>query len=174
MLTVLSVAAFAISVLPVHVYSYAYICSADGQAEVTSSLYKLIPIFGLKLNYHNIQKLASRDKDSANKNDGGGTNFNLLEIYNKLCILKIIQLSDFGLQSGIGAYAALAQSWLTELLYAFVKCNGGKTKLRNYVVLNREHDNIVYYIKIVGVINLITLSRLFIVYLWGKLNERKN
>ena len=82
-------------------------------------------------------------------------------------------MGDFGLQNQGNAYAVLAQHSITQAVYTFVKVNGGKTKLKNYVVLNGEHSHINYCLKLVGVINLMVLIRLFIVYFWSKINERK-
>lgn len=107
------------------------------------------------------------------KVDTSFINRNALKIFNNLCITKIVQLSDFGLMSENNIYIAFAQNCLTQAFYAFVRLNGGKVKLRNYTLLNYEHENITYYLKLVGVINLITVGKIFTLLLWEKLNELK-
>lgn len=168
----LSAAAFIIYIFPVHVYTYVYVTTQKGYINLNVSLFKFIPLykghFKLKPSFKDIKPLF--------KNDGGlklKYPSHYIDLYNKLCITKIIQVGDFGIQNEDNVYLALAQNSLTQALYTFVKVNGGRTKLKNYVVLNNEHDYISYCLKLVGVINLIVLIRVFIVYFWSVLNERK-
>ena len=101
------------------------------------------------------------------------TPINWLKIYNNLCITKIVQLGDYGIQNPNNVYVALANNAFTNALYTFVKINGGrKTKLKNYTILNYEHAHVHYYLKLAGVINVITLAKLFTLFIWGRLNER--
>jgi hypothetical protein len=95
------------------------------------------------------------------------------KIFNNVCITKIIQLADFGLQGEINGYLSLAQINLTKALYLFVKANGGKTKLKNYVILNYDHDFINYYLKVVGVINLIVVFKIILVLIMEKIKNVK-
>ncbi|MGN0812753.1 MAG: hypothetical protein ACI4MQ_04495 [Candidatus Coproplasma sp.] len=167
-----SAIAFALYIFPVYVFSYVYVTTQKNYASINISLFKLIPLYKgineLKLNLNEILNLLG---------DDGGLKLKFpshyVDLYNKLCITKIIQVCDFGLQNQGNAYAALAQHSLTQAAYTFVKVNGGKTKLKNYVVLNAEHGHINYCLKLVGVINLMALLRLFIVYFWSVINERK-
>lgn len=166
----ISAIAFALYIFPIHVFSYVYVTTQKRYASINISLFKLIPL------YKSINKL---ELSFPNSDDNDEDKLDLkypqhyIDLYNKLCITKIVQIGDFGLQKQINAYAALSQHMITQALYAFVKVNGGKTKLRNYVVLNAEHGHINYGLKVVGVINLMALLRLFIIYFWSVINERK-
>ncbi len=163
---------FLICVFPVHVIGYVYVSSAEKYASVNVTLYRLITI--LNVNTEKPPKQEDKDKDE-DKDDGKSkklmTPENWLKIFNKLCITKIVQLGDYGLQNPDNAYIALGNKTLTDAVYTFVKVNGGKTKLKNFSVLNYEHSDVNYYLKLAGVINIITLTRLFITFIWGKINE---
>lgn len=167
-----SAIAFALYVFPVHVFSYVYVTTQKGYASLNISLFKLIPLYKgineLKLDLKSMAELADGDVGLKLKYPS-----HYVDLYNKLCITKIVQVSDFGLQNQSNAYAAIAQHAFTQAVYTFVKVNSGKTKLKNYVVFNGEHGYLNYCLKLVGVINLMSLIRLFIVYYWSVLNERK-
>ncbi|MGN0806626.1 MAG: hypothetical protein ACI4MC_06260 [Candidatus Coproplasma sp.] len=159
-------------IFPVHVFSYVYITTQKGYASLNVSLFRLIPLYKDKNQLKfDIGSIADSAKDE------GGVKLkypsHYVDLYNKLCITKIVQVADFGMQNQNNAYTALAEQSLTKALFTFVKINGGKTKLKNYVVLNGEHGYVNYYLKLVGVINLMSLLRLIIVYFWSVLNERK-
>lgn len=162
---------FLISVFPVHIIGYVYVSSAEKYASVNVTLYRLFTI----LNF-NTEKPPKQDEKDADKDDKKSkkimTPQNWLKMFNKLCITKIVQLGDYGLQNPDNSYVALANEAATCAVYTFVKANGGRTKLKNYTVLNYEHPNVNYYLKLAGVINIITLTRLFITFIWGKINEK--
>lgn len=166
-----SAIAFLLYIFPVHVFSYVYVSTQKSYASINVSLFRLIPLYKdtneLRLDFKSITEITN----------GNGTKLkypkHYYDLYNKLCITKIVQVCDFGMQNQNAAYIALAQHSLTQAAYSFVKINGGKTKLRNYVVLNGEHDYVNYYLKLVGVINLMGLLKLIFLYFWGVLNERK-
>lgn len=166
----ISAIAFFIYVFPVHVFSYVYVSTQDNYFNLNVSLFRLIPLF----NFNSKKSFKIRN----DYDDGEDSALKLkypshyLDLYNKLCITKIVQVADFGIQKQSNVYALLAQHMVTQGVYSFVKINGGKTKLRNYVVINNEHGYINYYLKLVGVINLMVLLRLIIIYFWSKLNER--
>ena len=164
--------AFILYIFPVHVFSYVFVTTQNNYANVNVSLFRLIPL------YKDTNKLQFDLGSFFNLQNDGEVKLkypsHYVELYNKLCITKIVQVGDFGIQNPNNAYIALAQHSLTQAVYSFVKINGGKTKLRNFVVLNGEHGYVNYYLKVVGVINLMSLIRLFIIYYWGVLNERKN
>lgn len=164
---------FLITVFPVHVFNYVFISSMNGTMEINVSLYRLIPVIKLSTETNLKHKIKNTIKSKKDGDDKIPETLNILEAYNKLCITKIVQLTDFGVKNQANVYAALAQNALTNALYCFVKANGGITKLRNFTILNCEHDKVNYYLKVAGVINFVTLSRLFIIYLWSKINERK-
>lgn len=162
---------FLISIFPVHVFSYVYLSTQNNYTSLNVSLFRLIPL----LNF-NSKKAFKIKKDGS---DDDKKSFpkpkypsHYLDLYNKLCLTKIVQVADFGMQNQNNAYALLAQHAATQGLYSFVRINGGKTKLRNYVVINNEHGDINYYLKLVGVINLMVLLKLVIIYFWSILNER--
>lgn len=172
-----SAIAFILCIFPVHVFNYVYVTTQQDYASINVSLYRLIPIFKgtTRLSLKALKPNKEEEPDDDGK-DGLKLKYprHYLDLYNKLCITKIIQVSDFGIQNENNSYAALAQYAVTQAVYSFVKINGGRTKLRNYVVLNNEHGNVNYYLKLVGVINLTSLARLFIIYIWSVINERKN
>lgn len=167
----LSAIGFFISVFPIHVFNYVYVSTQQPYASVNVSLFRLIPIFNINTVKNSMTKM--RVNGSEKKVDTSFINKNALKIFNNLCITKIVQLSDFGLLSEKNIYIAFAQNCLTQAVYAFVRVNGGKVKLRNYTLLNYEHENITYYLKLVGVINLLTVGKIFTILLLEKLNELK-
>lgn len=170
---------FAIAVFPVHVFSYVYASTQKMFAGANVSLYRLIPILKINTQKGVPPKLKKKaeEKEKEKKKDKKKSKLVTMErwltIYNNLCITKIVQLTDFGVQSDFCAYAAITQKSLTDAIYAFVKINGGRTKLRNYTVFNYEHGDINYYLKVVGVFNLITFAKLLTVLILEKINERK-
>lgn len=168
----LSAIGFALYIFPVHVFSYVYVTTQKGYVSINISLFKLIPLYRgtnqLKLDLNGMANLVSNDSGLKLKYPS-----HYVDLFNKLCITKIVQVCDLGLQNQTNAYTALAEHTITQAVYTFVKVNGGKTKLRNYVVLNSEHGYINYCLKLVGVINLMVLLRIFIVYFWSVINERK-
>lgn len=172
-LVYLSAISFLIAVFPVHVFNYLYVSTSKKYVGANITLYRLFTIF----NFNTERGVDADDKkedkkDKEDKDDKILTTTNWLKIFNSLCITKIVQLGDYGLLNPNNAYVALANKALTDAVYTFVKLNGGKTKLKNYAILNYEHAHVNYYLKLVGVINVITLSKLFIIFYWGKLNER--
>lgn len=99
---------------------------------------------------------------------------NFYKIFNQLCVYKIIQLSDFGVKNQNNAYAALTQNAFTTAFYKFLQINGNYCKLRNYTVINEEHEYIRYYAKAVTIINLNVILKIFTIIIMEKLNEIKN
>lgn len=168
----LSAIVFFIAVFPVHIFNYVYITTAKPYASLNVSLFRVIPVFNINTVKNSINKMNVNGKEK--KMDKSFISNNALKIFNNLCITKIVQLSDFGLQKPSNIYFAFGQNCLTQAIYAFVRINGGRVKLRNYTLLNYEHDEITYYMKMVGVINLMTIGKIFTILLWEKLNEHKN
>lgn len=169
-LVILSAAGFFIALFPVHIYNYVYVNTGEKYASLNVSAFRLIRIFN-----------ANTIKNSPNKMQINGrdrkVNLNFvkskpLKIFNSLCLLKVVQLGDFGLLSDSSIYFALGQNVLSNAVYSFIEANGGRTKLKNYTVLNREHGKVVYYAKIVGVINLITVTKIIFMLLTEKINEQ--
>lgn len=171
-LVYLSAIGFFIAVFPIHVFNYAYVSTEQKYASVNVSIFRLIPILNISTVKNSLTKMNVNGKDR--QMNSSFISKNALKIFNNLCITKIVQLSDFGLMNSNNVYVAYVQNILTQAVYAFVRINGGKTKLRNYTLLNYEHDYISYYLKLVGVINLMTVGKIFTILLWEKLNELKN
>lgn len=164
---------FFISVFPVHVISYVYVSTAEKYASVNVTAYRLFTIINkntdeLKNFSLNDFKKKDEPKDKKKKLI---TPQNWLKLFNKLCLTKIVQLCDYGVQNPNNVYVALAGSAVTDIVYAFVRINGGKTKLTYHTVFNYEHDDINYYLKLTGIINVMTLVKMFAIFLWGKMNE---
>lgn len=171
-LVYISAILFAISIFPLHITNYIYLSTTENYASVNVTIYRYIRIY----NANSARKKIEDDKPSDGKdtiNISNYKNVDFLAIYNKLCITKIVQLGDYGLLNSGNAYAALTQNALTQAVYAFVTINGGKTKLRNYSVLNYEHGDVNYYLKLTGVINAMTFLKIFLIFLMGKRNERE-
>ncbi len=176
-LVYISAILFLLAVFPLHVLVYVYASTEEKYASINVTLYKMITV----LNVNTEKPPKPDDKDDTDKKDKDKdekkddklmTPTNWLKIFNNLCLTKIVQLGDYGLQNPNNAYVALANGAATNAVYTFVKANGGKTKLKNYSVLNYEHSNVNYYLKLAGVINVITLLKLLIVFYWGKINEK--
>lgn len=168
-LVILTAIGFFIFLFPIHIYNYVYVNTHERYASLNVSAYRIIRLFNANTvkNSPDIMQINGKDR----KIDAGFVKSRSLKIYNNLCFTKIIQLGDFGIQGDKGVYYALGQDVISQALYAFVKINGGRTKLKNYTVLNEEHGNIIYYAKIVGVINLTTVAKIIIILIWEKLNE---
>lgn len=171
-LVYISAIAFLILIFPVHVLCYVYVSTAEKYASLNVTAYRLFTV--LNLNTVRPPKDDKTAKDEEKKEDDKlMTPVNWLKMFNNLCLTKIVQLGDYGLQNSGNAYAALINGALTNAVYTFVKANDGKTKLKNYSVLNYEHSEINYYLKLVGIINVITLLKLTVVFYWGKINEKQ-
>lgn len=171
-LVYLSAIGFFIAVFPIHVFNYAYVSTSQKYASVNVSLFRLIPVLNINTVKNSVTKMSVNGNEK--QMDLSFFSKNALKIFNNLCITKIVQLSDFGVANPNNVYFAYVQNCLTQAIYAFVRINGGKVKLRNYTLLNYEHENISYYLKLVGVINLMTVGKIFAILLWEKLNELKN
>lgn len=170
-LVYLTAVGFFIAVFPVHFFNYVYVTTEQPYASLNISIFRLIPILNVNTVKNSMTKMSVNGKEK--KMDKSFINKNALKVFNNLCITKIIQVADFGLKSEKNVYIALCQTFLTNAAYSFVKINGGKTKLKNYTLLNYEHENIVYYMKLVGIINLLTIGKIFTILILEKLYELK-
>lgn len=169
-LVYISAILFSVAIFPVHVLVYVYVSTAEKYASINVTLYRLVTI--LNVNTVRPPKPDDDKNEGENKKNKLMTPPNWLKMFNSLCITKIVQLGDYGLQNPDNAYVALANGAITNAAYAFVKANGGKTKLKNYPVFNYEHANVNYYLKLEGVINVFTLLKLILIFYWGKINEK--
>lgn len=181
-LVIVSATLFFIAVFPIHFLNYVFISTEKSYASVNVTLYGIYRIvnFNTEDKIKRVLKKRKKKLENAREARHGKDNeeklpmspARLIKLYNKLCITKIVQLGDYGIKKENNVYIALAQKLLTDAVYAFVKINGGdKTKLRNYAVFNCEHGHINYYLKLVGVINVISLVRLLITFLWEKVKH---
>lgn len=158
---------FFFSVLPVYVSVYAYADTEKKYASANFCLYRAIRF--LNVNTEEDGRLMINGKDAKMKpalalRDGKIA-------FDNLCIFKIIQLSDFGMGNEKGAYAALLQSAATFPLYSYISKKGSSCKLKNYVVLNAEHDHIKYGAKVVSVVNLLVAIKILFILLLERINE---
>lgn len=165
-------AGFLISYFPLHVYNYVYIDSANKYFSINVTLFRFIRLFNVN---------SIKDKPGEMEINGKSKKIDLnvirkqgYNIFNQLCIYKLVQLTDFGLKKDSNAYVALAQNAATMALYKFLKINGNWVKLRNYTIFNNEHGEVQYYLKAVAIINMLVVTKMLAIYLWGKLNELKN
>lgn len=168
----LAAAGFALALFPLHVYNYIYVNSAEKYASVNVGIYGKFNLFNVNSVKDSPTKMQVNGKDKELK--AGPIKASAYKIFNSVCIYKIVQLTDFGLKNDQNAYVALAQNGLTTALYKFIQCNGHYAKLRNYTVLNAEHEYINYYAKAVTIINLFVVGKIFLILIMEKLNEHKN
>lgn len=162
---------FAISIFPVHIYNYIYINSAEKYASFNAGVYKF--------NFFNANTVKDKPNEmqingKSEKIDPNKLKVSLYRIFNQLCIYKLVQLGDYGFIKEDNAYIVLAQYGLTTAIYKFLQTNGNYCKLRNYTVINCEHSDIRYYAKAVTIINLLVLSKIFLIIILEKLHELKN
>lgn len=162
-------AALFILLLPLHIDNYIYFNAEERYAGVNVTLYRLIRVFNANTVRNSPGKMQINGEDK--KIDTSFLKSNGLKIFNNLTLTKVVQLGDYGIAGDGGAYAAVVQNAITQTVYSFIEANGGKTKLKNYIVLNREHSNVVCYAKISGVINLLAVIKLILILITEKLNE---
>lgn len=168
----ISAAAFLVSVFPIYVFNYVYVNTEEKYASANITLFRFLRLFNINSvkNKPNEMQINGKNK----KIDFSILKINLYRIFNKLCIYKIIQLSDFGMKNQSNAYILLAQNGLTTAIYKFLQVNGNYCKLRNYTVVNEEHSSIRYYAKAVTVINVFVIINILFLFLLEKINELKN
>ena len=166
----MSAIGFALALFPIHLYNYIYINTETKYAGLNVCAYRFIRFFN-----------ANTIKDRPGEMQVNGKNKKLdlkkrhraYQIFNSLCIFKIVQLGDFGLAKQNNAYIALTQNALTTAIYKFIQINGNYAKLRNYTVLNEEHDYIRYYCKAVTIINSFVVGKIILILILEKLNAHK-
>ena len=162
---------FLISVFPIHVFNYIYINTEENYASINVTIFRYIRIYNINTvkNKPNVMQVNGKDK----KMNIDMLKVNFYRIFNKLCIQKVIQLTDFGIKNENNAYAALLQNGITTAAYGFLQVNGNRVKLRNYAILNQEHSEVRYYAKAVTIINLFVVAQIILVIILEKLNELK-
>lgn len=167
----LAAAGFLLTVFPVHIYNYFYVNTAVKYASVNAGAYcfNFFNANTIENNSHEMQINGKNKKIDATKFKPKV----IYKIFNQLCVYKIIQLGDYGLQKDGNAYVVLLQSSFTTAVYKFLQMNGNYGKLRNYTILNAEHSEIRYYAKAVTVINVLVFLKIILILILEKINERK-
>lgn len=169
---IIGAAGFLISIFPIHVVNYLYINTEEKYASINITVFRFIRLYNINTIKDKPNEMQINGKNK--KMDISALKMNFYKIFNQLCIYKIIQLSDFGIKNQNNAYAALAQNAVTTAAYKFLKINGNYCKLRNYTIINEEHDYIRYYAKAVTIINLNVILKIFAIIIMEKINEIKN
>lgn len=167
----LSAAIFLISVFPVYISNYIFINTEESYASINVTAFRFIKIFNLNTVKNKPNEIQFNGKTKKINFDAVKLNF--YKIFNRICIYKVVQLSDFGMKNQNNAYAALAQSSITTAAYKLLQVNGNYAKLRNYIILNEEHSDIRYYAKTVTIINLFVVAQIVLILITEKLNENK-
>jgi len=163
-------ALFALLVFPFHLYNYVYINTEEKYASLNVGVYGI--------NFYNLNTVKNRPGEMQvngknKKVDVKSVNVNTYKIFNQLCLYKIVQLGDYGVRKDANIYIAFGQNCFTTAIYKFVQMNGNFCKLRNYTILNEEHDDIRYYAKAVTVVNAVVVLKIIYILLKGKLHEHK-
>lgn len=162
---------FIVLIFPIYVFNYVYINSEEGYASVNVTLFRFIKICNINTVKNDPSKMQfnGREKSIAFK----GLNKSYLKIFKLIRIQKVIQLCDIGVLSEINNYIALCQHVLTGGLKTFCLANGKHVKIKNYIILNQEHEFIRYYAKAVTVLNLLTVVQILFIIIMEKLNDYK-
>lgn len=163
---------FLISIFPIHIFNYIYINTEEKYVGINITLFRFIKLCNINTVKDKPNQIEFNGKSKSMSMVNLKTNF--YRVFNKLCVFKIIQLTDFGMKNQNNAYVALAQNGITTAAYKLLQTNGNYTKLRNYTVLNEEHSAIRYYAKAVTIINFLVVTKIFLILLMEKLNEFKN
>jgi len=169
-LVAVSSALFAIMIFPVYLYNYIYINTGQKYASINVGVYG-INFFNLNTvkNHPGQMQINGKQKQIDTKKFKVSTFY---KIFNKICLYKVIQLGDYGVQKDSNTYILLAQNSLTTLIYKLIQVNGNFCKLRNYTVLNQEHSDIRYYAKAVTVINAFVVVKILLILLMEKINGK--
>jgi len=166
----LSAIGLAIFIFPVHFYNYIYIDTEKKYASLNLGVYKF--------NFFNINTVENHPgqmqiNGSDKKIDFKSFKPDWYKIIDSLCLYKIVQLGDYGALKEKNIYIAFAQYMATTVLYKLIQINGNYGKLRNYTVINAEHEYVRYYAKVVTVINLAVVSKIIFFVIMGKINGIK-
>lgn len=166
---VVAVCLCAVLLFPIHIDNYLYINKDEKYVSLNIVLYSFIRVFNINTVKNSPTKMQVNGRERNIKADV--IKKNALKIVKELTLTKIVQLGDYGMQSENNAYAALMQSLLTNALYSYMDYRR-KIKLKNFVILNTAHKNILHYAKISCVINIVTLLKILIKISLGRINEQ--
>ena len=168
----MSAVGFALALFPIHLYNYVYINTETKYAGLNICAYRFLRFYNANTVKNKPGEMQVNGKNI--KFDPQKIKFSAYKIFNSVCIFKIVQLGDFGLAQQNNAYVVLAQNALTTAIYKFIQINGNYTKLRNYTVLNQEHEFIRYYCKAVTIINSFVVGKIILILIMEKINALKN
>ena len=168
----MSAVGFAIAVFPIHLYNYIYINTENKYAGLNVCAYRFLRLFNANTVKDRPGEMQVNGKNK--KFDVKKLHYSAYKIFNSLCIFKIVQLGDFGVAEQKNSYIVLAQNALTTAIYKFIQINGNYAKLRNYTVLNQEHDYIRYYCKAVTILNSFVVGKIILILIMEKLHALKN
>lgn len=164
-------ALFALLVFPFHLVNYIYVSTADKYASYNLTMYRFLPLFNANTIEDKPQLMSINGRETPI--DIRNFNIKYLELIRKLCIVKVVQLADFGINSEINACIAVLQNVLTQTAYGLMNYADRGIKLKNYRILNCDSDSITYYLKVVNVANIISAAGIFLYIIRGKINEFK-
>lgn len=162
---------FLIAVFPFHIYNYVFVNTQTKYVSVNAGVFAF-NFFNANTVENNPSEMQINGKNK--KIDAKKLNISLYKIFNQVCVYKVVQLGDYGLGKDGNAYAALAQHAFTTAIYKFIQVNGNYCKLRNFTIFNQSHSHIRYYAKVVTIINLMVLAKIFFIIIMEKINELKN
>lgn len=157
---------FFFGLLPVYVSVYTYADSKKKFASLNICIYRIFRLANINSAEGHIQ---INGKDA-------GINIvtavkNAKTAFDNLCLIKVVQLADFGITNDAGAYASLAHHALTLALYNYISCGGGNCKLSGHVILNCEQDGIRHCAKAVCIINLVAATKILFMILSENADE---
>lgn len=157
-------ALFFVSVLPVYLSVFIY-ADAD-QKYAQANFY----VYGIK--FLNVN---TAEDGSHMQINGKDTQLDLpaflksfKAVINHLCIFRITQLGDYGMERERNAYIALAQCGLTFPAYSYLSCTGSRCRLKNYIVFSNAHGNVRYGAKVVCAVNLVSALKILLVIFMEK------
>lgn len=164
-------ALFALLIFPFHLVNYIYLSTADKYASYNLTMYRFLSLFNANTIENKPQLMSINGKEIPI--DIRSFNIKYFELIRKLCIVKVVQLEDFGINSEINACIAVFQNVMTQTVYELLNYADKGIKLKNYIILNCDGDSITYYLKAVNVANIISAAGIFLYIIRGKLNEFK-
>lgn len=168
----ISAVGFAIALFPIHLYNYIYINTERKYAGLNICAYRFLRFYNANTVENKPGEMQVNGKSV--KFDPQKVKYSAYKIFNSVCIFKIVQLGDYGLAKQNNAYVVLAQNALTSAIYKFIQINGNYTKLRNYTVLNHEHEYIRYYCKAVTIINSLVIVKIISILIMERIHAYKN
>ena len=160
-------ALFMLSLVPV--YTSVYLYADGGRRYVSASVYLWRIFRPLQLSTADDGRMQMNGREF--ELDPAEALRAVKEVLDNLCLFKLVQLCDIGMQSGYGAYLALFQRMIVLPLYKYIELSGSACKLKNYTVLDDCHDGVIWCGKAVCVFNIVAAVKILICILRGNSNE---